>query len=131
MASVAIFSKTKLNKKKSGRHQETDSIIKAHGRWCSSAYIRYISVDMPHAGERIADTFSSTYINFNFKYFILFSIVYFVKQRKSRSRYWKILSHSKSGLARITNIQQSKLSLITLFFSDFLHMIRCSTNVDV
>ena len=59
MASVAIFSKTKLKKKWSGRHQEADSIIKAHGRWRSSAYIKYVSVGMSHAGERIADTFRS------------------------------------------------------------------------
>ena len=42
-----------------GMHQVPDSIIKAHGRWRSSAYIRYVSVDMSHAGERIADTFGS------------------------------------------------------------------------
>ena len=41
-----------------GLHQVPDSIIKAHGRWKSSAYIRYVSVDMSHAGETIAQTFN-------------------------------------------------------------------------
>lgn len=35
-----------------------DYIIKAHGRWKSSAYIRYVSVDMNFAGKEIAQKLS-------------------------------------------------------------------------
>ena len=36
-----------------------DSIIKAHGRWKSSAYIRYVNVEMPIAGQKVACALSN------------------------------------------------------------------------
>lgn len=43
----------------SGCNGVSDSVIKAHGRWKSDAYIRYVSVEMPKAGREIADVFSN------------------------------------------------------------------------
>lgn len=37
-----------------GLNGTPDYLIKAHGRWKSSAYIRYVSVDMSFAGQEIA-----------------------------------------------------------------------------
>lgn len=37
-----------------------DYVIKAHGRWKSHAYIRYVSVDMNVAGKEIAESLSKT-----------------------------------------------------------------------
>lgn len=36
----------------------SDSTIKAHGRWKSDAYIRYVNVEMPKAGRDIAEVFA-------------------------------------------------------------------------
>lgn len=41
-----------------GLNQVPDSIIKAHSRWKSSAYIVYVSVDVSHAGETISQIFN-------------------------------------------------------------------------
>mgnify|MGYP001080046394 CR=1 FL=1 len=43
----------------SGCNGVSDSVIKAHGRWKSDAYIRYVSVEMPKAGREIAEVFSN------------------------------------------------------------------------
>ena len=37
-----------------------DYIIKAHGRWKSSAYIRYVSIDMNLTGQEIAKKLSNS-----------------------------------------------------------------------
>ena len=37
----------------------SDSIIKAHGRWKSTAYIRYVSVKMSNAGLTISNAFKN------------------------------------------------------------------------
>lgn len=42
-----------------GLNGVTDSAIKAHGRWRSTAYVRYVSVEMPYAGRKIAQTFNN------------------------------------------------------------------------